>query len=100
MREERIREAIKLRLLALVLALALTWYAVNPAPGPVQIIKRDEEQPDEHRLEARWLSAVNCDAVWTQAHATQSVLAPLSTTDEDLDTLEWPEIIDITSGEE
>lgn len=95
MREERIRQAIRLRLLALVLAFALTWYAINPAPGSVTKIKRDEGQPDEKRREARSPSESNRAPVWTGANAKKSALDPFSSTGGDTDDLEWPEVIDV-----
>ena len=52
MREDRLKQAFKLRLLALVLALALTWYAVNPAPGPVRRRKREGDQPEAKKRDA------------------------------------------------
>jgi hypothetical protein len=95
MREETFRQAFRLRLLALVLAFALTWYAINPAPGSPTPIRRDEGQPDEKRREARSLSGVNRDPVWTRADATVSPLDPSSSAFENPDDLEWPEVIDV-----
>jgi hypothetical protein len=95
MREETFRRAIRLRMLALVLALALTWYAINPAPGSPTPIRRDEGQPDEKRREARSLSGVNFDPVWTRTDASESPSDPFSSAFENLDDLEWPEVIDV-----
>jgi hypothetical protein len=95
MREETFRQAFRLRMLALVLALALTWYAINPAPGSPTPLRRDEGRPDEKRREARSLPGVNCDPVWTQANASESPSDPTLCAVENPDDLEWPEVIDV-----
>jgi hypothetical protein len=95
MREERFRQAIRLRMLAFVLALILTWYALNPAPGSMTGIKRDEGQPDEKRREARSPSGLNCDSVWTGANATETSSDPFLSAGQNIDELEWPEVIDV-----
>lgn len=88
MRNENVKQAIKLRLLTLVLVLALTWYAINPAPAPVQTVRRDEDRPDDMTHEARLPTVLDCDAVWADAHVPQSA------SDESVENLEWPEVID------
>jgi hypothetical protein len=95
MREERIIRVIRLQLLAFVLALALTWYASNPAPGSMTRGKRDEGQPDEKRREAKSPSGLNCEPVWTEGNVTESALDPFSSAVENIDDLEWPEVIDV-----
>lgn len=95
MREETFRQVIRLRMLALVLALALTWYAINPAPGSMAPIRRDEGEPDEKRREARSPSQLNCEPVWTVGTATKSASDQFSSAGEDIDDLEWPEVIDV-----
>lgn len=52
MRRARVKQSFRLRLLALVLALLLLWYSLNPAPGRVERIKRDDEVPDGKKREA------------------------------------------------
>jgi hypothetical protein len=49
MRREQTKQTLKLRLLALVLALSLVWYSLNPAPRPVTRKKLKEELPDEKK---------------------------------------------------
>lgn len=93
MREERFRQAIRLRLLAFVLALALTWYAMNPAPGPIYRGTRDEGQPDENRREVKPTFGANCRLAVTEAgvggsHVNSQACA------EGPGELEWPEFID------
>jgi hypothetical protein len=92
--EERFRQAIRLRLLVFVLAFALTWYALNPAPVPVQTGARETEPPDENRREAKSGMRASCDLEWVEAEVKRSsVVKPSSRTDE-AGELEWPEIID------
>ena len=95
MREETFRQAIRLRMLALVLALALTWYAINPAPNSPTPIRRDEGQPDEQRREGKSLSGASCDPVWAPANAKESPLDLSLSAVENPDDLEWPEVIDV-----
>jgi hypothetical protein len=95
--EERFRRAIRLRLLALVLALALTWYALNPAPGPMHMGRtdgRETEPPDENRREAESALRASLRAECIKdGVGGSSVVNPISCTDE-VGELEWPEIID------
>lgn len=88
-------QAIRLRLLALVLALALTWYAMNPAPGPVRRVKRDEEQPDEERREADSPQGIGHWSAQTAFDAPRTVPAPAEPGLRDVDELEWPDVINL-----
>jgi hypothetical protein len=92
--EERFRQEIRLRLLALVLALALTWYALNPAPGPVRTDRRETEPPDENRCEAKSAFPASRHKEWMEARVRESSVN-LSTCTDEVGELEWPEIIDI-----
>lgn len=94
MGEDRFRRAFRLRLLALVLALLLTWYALNPAPGTVRTRGRETESPDENRCEAKNALRASHQLEWAEAGVRGSSLIPSSRA-EDADELEWPEIIDI-----
>ena len=93
MREDRKRETLKLKFLGLVLALVLTWYAINPAPGPVSRSKPEGETPDEKRRELEpqpqrgFAPAVTCEGA-------ESGAALWTTPDEGEDDFEWPEFID------
>ena len=96
MRTEEIKQVLRLRLLALVLALALTWYAVNPAPSPVRPGgRRDEGRPEGERREAT--PRVDGGAASGVAGKVRSGARPESTGHEDLsaDELDWPECIDL-----
>ena len=96
MREVRGVRTLRLRLLALVLALALTWYALNPAPGHVRRVKRDEETPDEERRVAGSPAGVGHEPGLAGAAAIRSaVRASSSDAEESIDDLKWPEVIDV-----
>jgi hypothetical protein len=95
MREERFREAIKLRLLALVLAFALTWYALNPAPGPPRTDGRETDTPDEHRAEARNAIEANYHPALMEGGVGELSVVATSRAGEATDELEWPEVIDL-----
>ena len=87
---------MRLRLLALVLALALTWYAMNPAPGPARRVRRDEETPDEERRVTGSPAGVGYEPELAGAAAVRSaVRASSSQAEENIDDLEWPEVIDV-----
>jgi hypothetical protein len=95
MGRERVKQSFKLRLLALVLALALLWYSLNPAPGRFERIERDDEVPDGKKREAEpslaggaafpGLLAMPGQRPWDEA--------VLKRDDED-DDFDWPEFID------
>lgn len=93
MGEDRFRRAFRLRLLALVLALVLTWYALNPAPGTVRTRARETEPPDENRCEAKNALRASRQPEWVEAGVKGSSRSPSSRA-EDAGELEWPEIID------
>lgn len=90
--EERFRQAFRLRLLALVLAFVLTWYALNPAPGAVRTDGREADSPDENRCEAKTALRLSRQLERIEAGVRGSSLNSPSRA-EDVDELEWPEII-------
>lgn len=93
MRNERTKESFKLHMLALVLALALLWYSINPAPGPVSRIKSEGELPDEKRRELEPQLQRDAAVPQTFEGAEIGTKAPFAF-DEDEDDFEWPEFID------
>jgi len=95
MREEQFIHQLRLRLMALVLALVLTWYAINPAPASVQRVRRGEEQPDEKRREANSPPGGNFEQTTTQATAMKTVPDSFSSAELDVDDFEWPEVIGV-----
>lgn len=94
MRQRPTAQAVRLRLLALVLALALAWYAMNPAPGPARRVRRDEEQPDEKRREAK-SPTPDYPHVRIEADGFRSSPNSLPSAAEGVDDLEWPDIIHV-----
>lgn len=88
---------IRLRLLALVLALALTSYALNPASVPVRRVKRGAEPPDEKRREVKSLSGLSHKLPRMGANIDEATTDTLSPVEEvDIEDLEWPDVIDFT----
>jgi hypothetical protein len=88
----RSKQTFKLRLLALVLALALVWYSLDPAPAPVIRRKRDDELPEEKKREVdpRRMLAILPGAFRPIVEISER----LPSLDEDEDDFEWPEFID------
>jgi hypothetical protein len=80
LREDPSRQTFRLRVLALVLALALTWYSANPAQGATVRRRRPTgDGPDEKRRPAR---------------PPAGGRAALPTAEEDIsDELDWPEYV-------
>jgi hypothetical protein len=91
MRKGQTGLTFKLRLLAFVLAVALVWYSLNPAP--IIRHKREEEPPDEKRrsVEPQVERTATLQAV---LGASGEIAKPLPALDEDMDDLEWPEFLD------
>ena len=93
MRQERIEQTIKLQLLAFVLALAILWYSLNPAPASIARIKREDEVPEEKKREAE--PRIQGTALWPLMLATpQADLADKPFSDQDEDNFDWPDLID------
>jgi hypothetical protein len=93
MRRAHTKQAFKIRVLALVLALALIWYSLNPVPGPVIHSKRDDDSPDEKKRNIVPQSmAATLPVTFGLVPARAS---PLASTDAGADDdFEWPEFID------
>jgi hypothetical protein len=84
------KQTLRLRLLAFVLALALTWYSLNPVPGPLVHRKQEDVPPDEKKrqLEPRSLAATLSAALRPDGVTAEH----LQLSDED--DFDWPEFID------
>lgn len=94
MRRERNRQTFKLHMLALVLALALLWYSINPAPSPITRYKPKAEPPDEKRRELE-PQLQRADVSHTSSeNFRMGRKGTTSPADEDEDDFEWPEFID------
>jgi hypothetical protein len=93
MRSERTKQTFKLQLLAFVLAFALVWYSLNPAPRPIARIKREDEVPDEKKCEAEpQLQRAAILPIVFGTMGAASTDRPLSYQDED--DFDWPDLID------
>ncbi len=92
MRIEQTKQNLKLRLLALVLALALIWYSLNPVSRPIIRHKRDDEPPDEKKrnIEPQPMPATLPVAF----RPIIKIAEPLQSSRGDGDDFEWPEFID------
>lgn len=84
------KHTFKLRLLTFVLALALLWNSLNPAPRNVIRRKREEELPDEKK---RNLEPQSIPASLRVAFRLMGETAKISP-GFDEDDFEWPEFID------
>jgi hypothetical protein len=92
MRREQTTQTLRLRLLALVLALAIVWYSLNPVPTSIIRRKRDDELPDEKK---RSIEPQDMPETLPVAFKrSMEMIEPFLTTEEDDDDFEWPEFID------
>lgn len=94
MRREPTKQTFKLRLLAFVLALAIVWYSLNPAPRASSRIKRENELPDEKKREAE--PRLQRAAIMPLSFGALSAglgATPSTQLAED-DDFDWPEFID------
>jgi hypothetical protein len=92
MRRERTKQNFRPQLLALVLALALLWYSVNPAPGAVSGNKSEGELPDEKRREFE-PQIQRANLLKGDIKTYETGRTGWSTPAEDEDDFEWPEFI-------
>jgi hypothetical protein len=93
MRRVQTKQTFKLRLLAFVLALALVWYSLNPAPCSIDQGRREDEVPDEKRLEAEpRLQGATISPVLLAMPGAGLGDKPVSNQGEE--DFEWPEFID------
>ena len=96
MKEGQPIQAVRLKLLALVLALALSWYAMNPAPSPVRRVKRDEEAWNKERHQVKLTSRMGYELLRPEADRVESAADLFSSVAAfDVEDLEWPEVIDL-----
>jgi hypothetical protein len=92
MRRVQSKQTIKLQLLALVLAIALIWYSLNPTPGPVIIRKKPADFPPDEKQNAR---PQNISVALSEAlKLTEDAAKSLSSCNKDEeDDFDWPEFI-------
>jgi hypothetical protein len=92
-RKKETGQTLRLQLLALVLALLLVWYTVNPAPGPVIRQMLQDDAPDEKKREAEpqlQRGAILTGIIGRVGAEFEDLSSPV----EDVDDFEWPEFID------
>jgi hypothetical protein len=96
MAEGRINQVVRLRLLALVLALALTWYALNPAPSPARRVRKGrEDEPPENRRGAESASAPSLSQTRTRVGMRSTAANRPARAEGEAGELDWPEFIDL-----
>jgi hypothetical protein len=94
MRHERTTQGFRIHLLALILALALLWYSINPAPYTITRDERKEPEPDAKKRQLE--PAINRTPpalLFHQLHRREPSDA-FHQPDEETDDFEWPEFID------
>lgn len=92
MRRAQTKQTLKIRLLAFVLARAIIWYSLNPAPRPIIRKKREAEPPEEKK---RNVKPRSLPITFPIAFRPMGGIAePLPSTYKDEDDFEWPEFID------
>jgi len=92
MRGEQTKQTLKLRLLALLLALILIWYSRNPAPRPVIRKIREAEPPDEKKRNVEPQTMPTTFPFAFRSTGEAAILLPAS--DGNKEDLDWPEFID------
>lgn len=92
MRRVQTKQTLKFHLLALVLALALLWYSLNPAPGTVMHEKQEPDLPDERKqnVEPRSAPAIMPITPGPSGGGAEHLFS----FSEGEDNFEWPEFID------
>ena len=94
MRSEMTNRRFRLRLLALILALLLLWYSINPAPYTVVRDKRKETEPDaKKRQAAPVINHIPHSLLFHRPHVQESSDVLISI-DAETDDFDWPEYID------
>jgi hypothetical protein len=94
MRKSVVKRTLKLRLLAFVLAMALVWYSLHPAPASGIQIKREDELPDnkKRKVEPQFQRAAILPSVFGVPGAGLGVTT--SPAQDEEDDFDWPEFID------
>jgi hypothetical protein len=92
MRREQTKQSLKLRLLAFILALALLWYSLNPAPAPLIRRQREDELPDEKKRNVEPKSMPAALPLAPRSFGEPAEALPPAAKDED--DFEWPDFID------
>jgi hypothetical protein len=94
MQRQTIKQTLKLRLLAFVLALALVWFSLNPVPASGAQLKREDEPPDEKKREAEPLLQRTASLPLVFGTQGAGLRATQSANQDAEDDFDWPEFID------
>jgi hypothetical protein len=94
MRKETGKQRFKLHLLALILALALAWYSINPTPGNITRRKREDDQPDAKKREVEPALSRTPLALQLYRPRRPEAFDASPSSDEETDDFDWPEFID------
>lgn len=88
------KRSLQLRLLAIVLALALAWFIINPAPGPIRRERKaTPPDADKHQCQAEAeVAPLSSSAFSWLRRATSSTTPVDAKGDEPFD---WPEFIEL-----
>jgi hypothetical protein len=86
MRRKQIKSRLKLWLLTFALAIVLTWYVINPDPGPLHPREREDDASNAE------LRRIRAEAGGT---SLQHRMRPAFIPGADEDLPEWPEYIEI-----
>lgn len=101
MRNRRKKQSFRIYLLALILALALTWYSLNPAPGAAAApgrrkLNQEEEGGQKREVEPEFGRQPPAPGpLGLQTRKAPFILPPsVEGPDDDDDDFDWPEYID------
>lgn len=93
MSREETKPRFKLWLLAIALAVVLTWYVINPAPGPIHLHKREDDTPDADRHQAQ--TQICGTSHRFGIRPALQPMAAMSSAAADEDLPDWPEYIEL-----
>lgn len=81
-----------------MLTFAITCYAMNPTPGPVRRVEREDEPSDEKRCEAKPPLWISYEPGRAEADLMKSATTRFSPAAEvDIEDLEWREVVDVVN---
>jgi hypothetical protein len=89
-----IEQGLKLRLLALVLALVLFWYSLNPAPYTAARRQSRDNLPDPKKRTPEPQSREASPSLQFYRLTRLDTSEAESSPDEESDDFDWPEFID------
>jgi hypothetical protein len=94
LRKDKIEQNFKLRLLALILALVLLWYSVNPAPYTPTRRESKDNQPDAEKRPPEPQARLAPPSLQFYRITGREKSVEEIVPEEDSDDFDWPEFID------